>query len=712
MARQENNRRGTNNWTSNLLYVLYLVFLGLSVLILIKIVYLQFFWKPDPKSLELFGMMKKEQKLIPNRGDILSYDGKILATSEALYQVKMDCTIQKDHFAQDENKGKAKEETWRSKARVLSEELAKIYGDKSAQEYYDMILSYRDGKRPGRKDVKIGGQIDYQTLQEVRSCTLFNEGRNYGGIKIDTIETRNYPYGSLARKAIGQVKNNSDVVNDLTGIEGKYNFELHGKDGVAHLRRTDSREDIQDNRRRSIPAVDGVDVRTTLNIEYQNIADKALRRILEANEEIAGGCCMIMEVKTGAIRAMVNLRRENSGAIGETYNYVMWQANNPGSVFKSATLMALLDDGKVKLDDMIPTFGGHWSYGGTELPFDDYITYAKYPSGKISVAEALAISSNHVFRYLAAQNYGKEPEKFIAKLYEYKLLEKYDFDIDGLAKPVVREPSKKGWQPVDLPLIAMGYSVNVTPLHILTFYNAIANKGKLMKPYMVQDFEKHGEVIQQFKPVVLNGAICKPSTAETMTKALLNITEFNEGDHHRGTGWWSFRGSPVRVAGKTGTSRIEFENYRNGKKVYTREDSEGRHVHQGSFVGFFPAEDPQYTVISVTYTKPTLHNVYGAVSARVVREISDNLFLLNPQWGETLPASGSVPQMEEETIAAADCLRGEVPDLGGMNLSDALYSIENHGYECSYSGSGHVKSQQPAPYARLAAGSTVRIELE
>lgn len=709
MEDRETMMKGNVNWTSKILYIVYALFLLLSVAICAKVIYLQLFWKPEPEITRNFGTMQSEKKLIPDRGDILSYDGKILATSEDLFQVSMDCTIQKDHWAK-QAKGKEKEQKWREEARILSAQLAEIYGDRSADEYYRYIISRRDGNMKGRKNAKIGGEIDYQTLMRVKECELFRKGGNYGGIIVDTIHTRVYPYGSLARKAIGQVKNNTEVMNDLTGIEGKYNYELHGRDGRIMMRRTDSKQNVEDYTKTSVAAENGCDIRTTLNMEFQSIADKALRKVIEANGEIAGGCVMIMETGTGAIRAMVNLRKDDSGNIGETYNYIMWQANNPGSVFKTVTLMALIDDGKVKLSDTVPTFGGRWTYCNQALPVDEYILPYKYPNGNISIGEGLAISSNHVFRYLAAQNYGDDPEKFISKLYEYKLLEKYDFDIDGLATPVVRKPKDEGWSPIDLPLIAMGYSVNVTPLHIITFYNAIANNGKMMKPYMVESLERNGEVVRRKGPEVLNGSICRKSTIDELKKGLLMVTEHDGGDWHRGTGYSSFKGSKVRVAGKTGTSRIEFECVKDGKKVYAREDAQGRHVHQGSFVGFFPAENPRYTVMSVTYTNPTLQNVYGAVSAKVVREIADKLYLLCPEWDETIDATSEVPAMAEQEPCPND--RSEVPDLKGLSLSDALFAIENSGYTCSYSGYGHVKHQIPSAYTCLNRGNTITITLE
>jgi len=701
-----------NNWTSNMLYVLYILFLVLGLAIIGKVVYLQLFWKPDEISQKYFGTIKVDRKEVPERGDILSYDGKLLATSQSLYQVYMDCTVLQDHYARDKKHGQEKEEEWRNSAKVLGAQLAEIYGDHTADEYYRTIIAHRNGTMSGRKHVRIGTQIDWQTLQRVKQCELFKDGANRGGIQVDTIETRLYPYGSLGRRAIGQVRNNSEIANNLTGIEGKYNYVLHGKDGIRHLTRTDQRQNIQDYTRSSIPAENGADVRTTLNIEFQNIADKALRKVLEANAEIAGGCVMIMETSTGAIRAMANLRKDSHDNIGETFNYAITQSMNPGSVFKAATLMMLLDEGKVKsLDEMVPTFGGHWTYHGVPLPEDDYILSYKFPTGYISIGESLAISSNHVFRYLAAQAYDKNPDKFYSKLYEYKLLDKYDFDIEGLSTPFTLKPGDKGWSTTNLPSVAMGYSINVTPLHTLTFYNAIANNGKMMKPYMVEDIEKNGEVITQYGPKVLVGSVCKESTVKTLTEGLLMVTEHNGGDYRRGTGYTAFKGSKFRVAGKTGTSRVEFEYTGNdGKKHVGREDAYGQHVHQGTFVAFFPAEAPKYTVISVTYTKPTLANVYGAVSAKIVHEIADQLYLLSPEWGEPLVAQASVPVMEGgEPVANS---RGEVPSVVGLGLGEAMSAIENCGYVCNYVGVGHVKSQVPAAFERLKPGSIVSIKLD
>lgn len=650
MAGNKNNRL---NWTSRVLYILYLAFLFTSVVIVIKILSIQIGYKPSERVMDAFGMVRKTVTEVPQRGKILSCDGKILAMSSTMYDVRLDCEAMLDEFRKNPKKEAEKDSLWCSRARELCDTLADIYGG-TPEEIYARIMKFRHGKDAngkkfkGRRDMKFGDPVDYKTLRRLLSSPLFKEKGGYSGKIINSVDIREYPYGSLARSAIGKVSNNTELVNDKTGMEGKYNYRLHGKDGKLCLKKTDARNYIPDETRVSIPAENGDDIRTTINIEYQNIADKALRRAL-TNENIAGGCVIIMETATGAIRAMVNLQRDKSGHLGETFNYAVRQAASPGSIFKVATLTALLDEGKVSINDMVPTFGGQWTYKGVLLR-DDYILPGIYPEKQISISEGLAISSNHVFRYLAPKFYEKNPQAFIEKLYEFKLMEKFDFDIDGLATPYVRKPADEGWSPVDLTSVAMGYSLRVTPLNMITFYNAIANGGKMMKPYLVEDFEQDGKVTLKKGPEVVVGSICKSETAEEVKKAMLRVTQMNydgpQGRNRHGTGWWAFRNAKCLVAGKTGTSRVEFEFNRNGKRVWGMKDDLGRHVHQGSFIGMFPYEAPKYTVMSVTYTKPLEDgkNVYGATSAGVVAEITDALVDLNPQWAEVLPATGSAKE--------------------------------------------------------------------
>lgn len=685
------------------LFVIYIICLLFSLVLIGRLFYIQFIFKPDRELEKYFTPQSRKEVTEPVRGSILACDGRLLASSAPMYQIYMDCTVMKDAYEsyRNEEKGREKEREWLGKARQLSERLAETYGDKTAREYYEMIAS---GRRNGRKYVRIGGQIDHGQLQEIKEFPLFNEGQNRGGIIVERYDTRQYPYGSLARRVIGYVKDNRSDGNNRIGIEGRYNYVLHGKEGVEWLRITDGMKRIPDYDSTSVKAENGLDVRTTLDIDIQDIADRALRQNIGDNPDIEGGCAIVMDVETGAIRAMVNLRRDSEGNLGETYNYAIGRAGDPGSVFKLTTLMTLLEDGKVTLDTEVPTFKGRWSWHGERLPAD---TYLKDKGEYITVADGLKISSNHVFRYLACENYGEDAEserRFIEKLYEYKMNENFEFDLEGLAAPVIPAPGTDRWSGTALPSIAIGYSVLETPLHILMFYNGIANNGKLMKPYLVEALERNGKTVKRMGAEVLNGSICSKATADTLTRALELVVE--EGTGRR------LKGARCTVAGKTGTAQIPFVTEVGGKARTVYKDRDGRKQHQGTFVGFFPADDPKYTAIVVVYSRLSVKDLYGgSIPAATFREITDNIYSLSPEWGKELKSRGRVPEMDVNGMTSGEDNLDEVPDVKGLGLMDAIWSVENCGYRCEYEGYGHVVRQTPAAGTRQRKGETVKLTL-
>lgn len=702
--RQENTGGKTRDRAARFLFVIYFVCLIFSFVLIGRLFYLQFFFRPDPDLEKYLTPVSRKEVTEPARGAILSFDGRLLASSAPMYQIYMDCTVLKEAHENDRNRerGRENEEKWLEKAGQLSVRLAEAYGDKTAQEYYSTIVS---GRRNGRKYVKIGGEIDHGQLQEIEDFPLFNEGPYRGGIIVERHDTRQYPYESLARRVIGYVEDNRTEGHSRIGIEGKFNNTLHGQEGLEWLRLTDGRKRIPDFDSTSVKAVNGLDIRTTIDIDIQDIADRALRKNIMDQENIEGGCAVVMDVRTGAVRAMVNLRRDSDGNLGETYNYAIGRAGDPGSVFKLTTLMTLLEDGKVTLDTEVPTFRGRWEWKGERLPADPYL---RDKGEYITVADGLKISSNHVFRYLACENYGESPEsqkRFVEKLYEYKLNEQFDFDLAGLARPVIPVPGSIRWSGTALPSIAIGYSVLETPLHILMFYNGIANKGKLMKPYIVEDTEKDGHVIRRYGPEILNGSICSEETADTLTKALRLVVE--EGTGRR------LKGAKCEVAGKTGTAQIPFMTEIDGRQKTVYKDRNGHKQHQGTFVGFFPADNPQYSAIVTVYSRLSGENFYGGtLPAATFREIVDNIYTLSPIWGNEITAMGEMPEMEgHKVVSGADRL-DEIPDVRGLGLTDAIWSIENCGYRCIYTGSGHVVRQSPEAGTRQAKGGTVRLTLE
>ena len=677
-------------------WYLYGLFVIAALVVLCRIVYIQCFFRNSDPNLKYYTATSRKMELEPARGSIISSDGRLLAVSTPMYKIYMDCTVRKVEFKDD----KEGEEKWRGKARELSKGLAAIFGKKSADGWYNDIIA---GRKKGSKYMLVGGPIDHETMLKVKALPLFSEGANKGGIIVERVDTRLYPYGSLARSTIGYVRDNHDSTGLIfKGIEGAYDHHLHGQEGYKWMKRTDGKR-IQDKDSTWANAKDGLDVKTTLSVDVQDIADRALRGQIADNEKIEGGCVIVMDVKTGAIRAMVNLLRDSTTSrLGESMNMAIMRAGEPGSVFKTAILTSLLEDGKVKLSDEIPT--EHGVVKGFKP--DQHIVDYERATGKrtMSVLHGYEISSNYIFRKLAVDHYGSNPKKLLDNLYLYRLGEAFDFDLEGLARPQLPPSDTKKWSATDLGSVAIGYSVSETPLHIVTFYNAIANKGKMMRPYLVEGLESNGITRIKKGPSVLNGSICSRAVADSVAKGLMAITE-------EGTAARRLKDARCKVAGKTGTARIVLDRRYAKVGANPYEDIYGRRQYQATFVGFFPAENPQYSVIVTAYSKLSREIFYGGtIPAMVCREIVDELYALDSGYGEKYDTKGPMPDLSGDAPRTAK--NGKVPGLKGMGLMDAIYAIENDGYKCQYSGCGHVVSQSPEAGASLASGGTVTIRLD
>lgn len=690
-AADTNNRKNSNDKIGKILFVIHSIFIILSVILVGRIIALQLFYNPDPQIAKRIVPTVRKVKTEPLRGDILAKDGRLLAVSTPLYQVCMDCTVQKEYFKTKKD-AEAKEKKWLDEARELSEGLARIYGDKSASEYYNIIAS---GRRNGKKYVRLGYKIDHNTLLKVKELPLFRKGANKGGIIVETEDSRIYPFGSLARRTIGYIQSNN-LTNGAIGLEGRFNEVLHGEAGYEWTKITEHHGRIHNYDSTSVEKRNGYDLRTTLDIDMQDIADKALREMIANTEAAEGGCVIVMDVETGAIRTMVNLVKDKDGNIGETYNYSIGRAANAGSVFKTVGLMAALDDGYItSLEDSIATGGGFWQYGKKVFNDTEHLNKTRYPSGYITYSEALKISSNNVFRQLVTDNYKKDPSAYYNKIAKYGVFMDYDFDLEGLAKTKHPDPKNRYWSPLDLPTSAIGYSIAVTPLHIISFYNAIANGGVLMKPYLVESIEKNGKVVKKRGAEKID-RICRKATADTLMRGLRKVVA-DKG----GTGYRTLGKCLCAVAGKTGTAWREVDG--------------GYEIKQyiGSFVGIFPYENPKYTVMCAMYSKKGAYNFYGATYAGpVVREIVNSTYAMDAGWGDTYGRITSVPKMRVEKPEIGLDRLDIVPDVKGLGLSDAMYSIENCGYKCVYEGRGKVRSQSPAAGTKAAKGSTVTITMK
>lgn len=698
-AERQNKAKKKRDRIGVILYCFYAIVLVAGFFIIGKMVCIQLFWKPDKDVARFFLPPSTKSVIEPDRGAIIGSDGKLLAMSTPMYQLYMDCTVLKSVFRGKSNPDSL-ERDWLSKAKAFSDGLAKEVGG-SAGDYYRMIVT---GRKDGNRYMRLTADLDRGALLRLQKLPLMKEGRYKSGIIVNKRDSRQYPYGTLARRTIGYVKDNRNSNgNNHIGLEGKYDYALHGKEGEIWLRPTDNRERIQNYDSTYVKPEDGLNVRTTLNITLQDIVDKAMRKQMAANPKINEGCAAIMDVKTGAIRSMVNLTKDpKDSSLNEVYNMAIGFAAEPGSVFKATTLMTVIEDGFVKsLDDVIPMNNG-------VIPGYPQDTHIK-GNGEISVLRGFEISSNYVFRYLAVKNYNDNPKRFLDKLYMYKLGQAFDFDLKGLSEPYIPSPDSKQWSATDLGSTAIGYSVKETPLHILTFYNAIANKGRMMKPYLVESIEKNGAVKTKKGPSVLNASICSKATADTMLRAMRAVT--SEGTAKR------LKGAKLTVAGKTGTSRQvlskeEIDKYGMSSPYVTKD---GSYHNLATFVGFFPAENPKYSAIVCMKSDLIRGSLYGGVGpAAVMREVVDAIYVLDPEWGNAISSSAKVPQMklDREIHEQADTKNPVVPDVTGLGLKDAMFIIDNSGLRCRYTGTGHVTSQTPSPGAKATEGSAITLTLK
>lgn len=714
MATDRNINGREQHRTSRTLWFLYCLFLVLSLVLLGRIVYLQLIWDPNDETIYLhhFQPRKYMHEIEPERGAIMDCNGKLLAFSTPMYNVNMDCTILKDEFAKDEKEGKEKEAAWRADAKKMAFGIAEVLQEngKDGNWYYNLIISNRDSRSAiGRKNKPIARNIDHSTLLKLQELPLFCEGQFKSGMIIRKVDTRQYPYGELARRVIGDVKVDpkDPEANRFVGIEGQYDHILHGKKGIEWMKRTDKGM-IRNVDSTSTAVEHGRDIRTTIDIDIQDIADRALRAQIQENPEVQGGCIVVMEVETGAVKAMVNLSRNSRNSMGEYFNSAIGRPAEPGSVFKTVSLLTLIEDGYVELETKIPSNHGIMK----EYPKlrDEYIPRyeSRNKTNEISIVDGFEISSNYVFRRLVKDYYGKDEKEFIDRLYEYKLApDAYKFDLTekGATPAYIPDPKGKGWSGTDLISVAIGYTVRQPALNIAMFYNAIANDGKMMKPYIVESIEYNGRTEKKFKPEILNGSICSKATADSVTRALKMVTL--EGTASK------LKNAKCVVAGKTGTARIVLNKEERGGSSDPFINSNGQKKHQGTFVGFFPADNPKYTAIVTIWSGLTSQNFYGgAYPAAAFKEIVDAVWSLDTSWGEEHAQTGKVPQMKAGFIETEKGTGLPVPDLKGMGLKDAIFAIENNGYKCSYEGIGHVVKQTPAAGTEYRKGQTISIVLK
>ncbi|HIZ86923.1 MAG TPA: transpeptidase family protein [Candidatus Coprenecus pullistercoris] len=654
----------------------------------------------------------KKEELHPTRGSILSYDGKLLAVSVPVYRICCDPSAPHDT-------------TFSKYIGGLSQALASAFPEHNARYYRNLLTNAR---KEGKQYIRISRRmVDFTEKEAISRFPMFEKGKNAGGFIAEAEYERENPYGKLAHRTIGR----TNVDGGITGIELKYDFRLRGKKGFRSIYRTAGDRWLPANGAPSKPAEDGTDIRTTIDIRIQEAAETELRRQLAMSDVFEGATAIVMDVRTGAVRGVANMKKMPDGTFSESFDYAAGYATEPGSTLKLASLMAMIEDGHITLDTPVDGTGGKWSYAG--ITISDSHDY-----GKMTALEAFEKSSNVGFAKMITESYGDDPSSYIERLHNMKLVEKLNLDIGGEGYATITTPDDGHWSNSTLASLGYGYALTLTPLHILTFYNAVANGGKMMRPYFIEDFEKDGIVTEESGPSVVSGSICSKSTLREVRKALRGVVE--EGTARL------IDDSLYQIAGKTGTAWIA----ENGR--YT--DDHGYRRFQASFAGYFPADNPKYSCIVVLYSGKTRRSIYGATwAAPVFKRIADKIYVSHPEWNEPMNSSGSVPpdnpriasgragnrympvnylpmrskpdiggknwvsiQTDKETGAFVteelSVEQGIVPDVTGMGLKDAIFLLENEGYRVVFSGAGRVSSQTPSAGSTLSPGERITLTLK
>ena len=690
-------------------FIVYAVFLALGGIAVFGIVKEQFLTKDKVTADDLY----KQQVLKPVRGSILACDGSPLAVSIPVYGLRWDSMVVADS-------------TYKKSADSLAQSLSRLFRDKTAEQYRaEMDIARMKKNRYARICPR---EVDFGELEDIQNFPIFRLGQFKGGLIVIKGSERVNPYGTLANRTVGSI----NTLGEGAGIEHTYDFRLRGKEGIQTVHRALGDEWLPVNGMPSVPAVDGEDIRSTIDVRIQEAAETELRNQLAMSDVFEGGTAIVMDVATGAVRGIANMYKRKDGTFDETYNYAFGHATEPGSTLKLAALTAMIEDGYITLDTEVDGGNGEWHYGGIRITDTHRGGY-----GKMTALQAFEKSSNIAFAKMVTGCYENDPAAYISRLHNMKLIEKLNLDIGGEAYAYILSPEDAAWSKSSLASLGYGYALTVTPMHILMFYNAIANGGKMMRPYFIEDFERDGIPTEISGSSTVSGSICSSGTLAAVRKALRGVVE---------NGTAKVCNDPrYAIAGKTGTARVAV----NGRY----EDEQGNRRYQASFAGYFPADDPKYSCIVVLYTGPTKGNFYGATwAAPVFKRIADKIYASHPEWNPPLYAHGITPP-DSPSIASGlsgnggmpvdympmsvrpsvkgrgwikvegggkdvmyavtdlEIENGIVPDVSGMGLKDALYLLENEGYKVTFTGSGRVASQTPLAGTALERGQNVSLIL-
>ncbi len=644
------------------------------------------------------------KKVKATRGNIYSDNGSLLATSLPFYKVAIDPTL-------------AKDEVFKKGIDSLAMLLSKFYKDRSTSDYKQLL---KDARATGKQYVIINRkQINYQTKKEMMEWPIIREGRYKGGVIFEKMDVRYRPFSNLSRRTVGFVNEDGKGA----GLEYSFNQALGGQDGEALFQKIagGTWKPVFDGN--NIKAIDGLDIQTTIDINLQDVAETSLYRAMQQHNADEG-TVVVMEVKTGHIKAISNLTSDGSGEYSEQFNHAIGGSFEPGSTFKLVTMMALLEDTNIGLTDSINTGKGEFTFYNKKVRDHEEGGY-----GRITIKDAFERSSNIAMAKLLDKHFGTKPSKFMEHVDKLKLSKPLGLQITGESFPKITRPKDRAWSGITLPWMAYGYGFEMSPLHTLTLYNAVANDGKMIKPIFVTSITKADNVKDEFETETINSKICSNKTLNQL-KVLL------EGVVDRGTAK-NLKNSYYRIAGKTGTAVI-LKDGRYEKKYIT------------SFVGYFPAHAPKYSAIVLIKNPRGIHQYGNSVAGPVFKDIADNIYardinlhlamekkkVLEPRVFPTIRAGkqeeltmlsnelgvSNHSSTEEEWIKAAKSgnavvwkknamVRDHVPDVTGMTFRDAIYVLEKSGLRVVYQGKGRVAEQSISPGTKISKGARIYLRL-
>ncbi|MCW3788402.1 penicillin-binding protein [Plebeiibacterium sediminum] len=690
--------------------VIYLALVVLAIVVFGKVVYLQVVEGEKWRSMEQV-MTSKEREIEANRGNILACDGRKLACSVPSYRLYMDMMA---HGLTDE--------IFNENIDSLSLCLSSFFKDKSTSAYKrDLVSARQKHKRYYRINRR---RISFTELKKVKEFPIFRLGKNTGGFLPEMLDQRKLPFGILASRTIGKLYEEKEK-GGMVGLERAYDDVLKGKNGVSTFTRISGHwvpEEV-------MPPQNGNDILTSIDIEIQDVAENSLKQQL-VKHNADHGSAILMEVQTGEIKAIVNLYRQSPGNYVEDYfNYAIGEATEPGSTFKLVSMMVALEDGLLNLDDSIDTGKGYCKF------YDRVMRDSHHGGfGKITYRQVFEKSSNVGVSKMIVDRYKSNPKKYIDRIYSMGLNQKNGLEIKGEGEPFIKYPGSDTWSGVSLPWISIGYESQLTPLQILTFYNAVANNGKMVKPHFVKGVYRHGELTESFEPTVINPSICSLSTIEKVHELLVGVVEHGTAQN--------LKNDNYKIAGKTGTAQIAkgSSGYKGGSGV----------EYQASFAGYFPADRPKYSCI-VVVNGPSNNVYYGnVVAGTVFKDIADRVYATSLEMMdervEKVPDSGVLPYSKGGTkedlqtvfdrlnvtvegedvnsdwisttaqeykveFARKTFSKGLVPNVKGMGAKDAVSLLENMGLKVIVSGRGRVVEQSVTAGSRLKSGTRIFIKL-